>query len=535
MKKKAILRRAAMTLALVLFSTAGWAADEPVTSYTATGGTEGVNADEGYAALVDNNGDTKWCVKAPGDSWTGTAYIEFVSDKEFVPTSYVLRTANDNAVFTGRNPLTWVVMAKRYASDEWTVIASVENDNIMMDTNFMRYEFALMTTSVYRFFRFEVSAVHDKNVLQLSEFYFIGHDDDGNEPTFTPPTIREDLVYTCKELELIQPGSAVGGEMQYSLNNVEWSAKLPKQTAVGEYPVYYRVLGDNTHHNTVSYLLGTASIKKAEFVDLSTIDYTYWATDGDILTGKGHPDAHILCGAGVTVTFRDIDLTQFGEGHDWAGFCVAGNATIILEGTNKLKGCLPKYPGLLVNKSNEVIIKGDGTLEVEAGGRAAAIGGGPANQCGRIVIDGGTIIARGGDDSPGIGGGPTKSCKGITINGGHVTAIGGKGAAGIGTGTSNSACNFITINGGTVIATKGENGVCIGAVEGSSCGTITIAPNLSDVTVGDTRTISETTAVSVVKSIANDATWYDMKGQSLQSNPTQKGIYIHDGKKMVVK
>ena len=54
-------------------------------------------------------------------------------------------------------------------------------------------------------------------------------------------------------------------------------------------------------------------------------------------------------------------------------------------------------------------------------------------------------------------------------------------------------------------------------------------------TVGDTRTITETTAVSVVKSMANDANWYDMKGQNLQSNPTQKGIYIHDGKKMVVK
>lgn len=535
MKTKTFLTRAAMTLALTLLATAGRAADEPITSYTATGGTEGVNADEGYAALVDNNDDTKWCVKTPGDAWTGTAYIEFKSDKAFVPTSYVLCTANDNSSYKGRNPLTWVIKAKKNASDDWTTIASVEDDKVMEDKDFKAYEFFLTSTAVYQYFRFEVSAVHDKNVLQLSEFYFIGHAADGNDPTFTPPTIRENLVYTYKELELIQPGSVVGGEMQYSLNNREWSSEVPKQTAVGEYPVYYRVVGDNTHNTTVSYLLGTASIKKADFVDLSTIDYAYWATDGDILTGKAHPDAHILCGAGVTVTFRDMDLTQFGEGHDWAGFCVAGNATIILEGTNKLKGCLPKYPGLLVNKSNEVIIKGDGTLEVEGGGRAAAIGGGPANQCGRIVIDGGTIIARGGDDSPGIGGGPGKSCKGITINGGHVTAIGGKGAAGIGTGTSNSACNFITINGGTVIATKGENGVCIGAVEGSSCGPINIATNLSDVTVGDTRTISETTAVSVVKSLGTSTTWYDMKGQNLQSIPTQKGIYIHDGKKLVVK
>lgn len=48
MKTKTFLTRAAMTLALTLLATAGWAADEPITSYTATGGTEGVNADEGY-------------------------------------------------------------------------------------------------------------------------------------------------------------------------------------------------------------------------------------------------------------------------------------------------------------------------------------------------------------------------------------------------------------------------------------------------------------------------------------------------------
>ena len=535
MKKKTLLTRAVMTLTTVLYSATVWAADVPYTTYSAISGTDGVKAEEGYAALVDNNESTKWCVKTGEDSWTGTAYIEFKSDKAFVPTSYVLRTGDDNSSFKGRNPLTWVIKAKRNASDDWTTIASVENDDVMQDVDLKAYEFFLMSTSVYQYFRFEVSAVHSLNVFQLSELYFIGHADDGNAPTFTPPTVRENLVYISKDLQLVQPGSVVGGEMQYSYNNRDWSSDVPTQKAVGEYPLYYRIVGDDTHNNTVSYALGTASITKADFVDISTIDYEYWATDGDVLTGTAHPDAHLLCGSGVTVTLRDVDITHIDDSHDWAAFCSAGTATIILEGTNKLKGCPPKYPGLLVTRNDVMTIKGNGTLEVEAGGRAAGIGGGPSNRCGRIVIDGGTIIARGGDDSPGIGAGSGRDCKGVIINGGHITAIGGKGGAGIGTGTSGSSCNYIKINGGTVIATKGEDAECIGKGNGGTCGDITIAPDLSDVTEGDTRTITSTSGLSVVKATDTNATWYDIKGQKLQSEPTQKGIYIYQGKKVGVK
>lgn len=535
MKKRLSPTRFIMTLIVVLCSAPVGAADVPYTIFSAIDGTAGVNADEGYASLIDNDKNTKWCVSSSGQSWTGTAFIEFKSDKAFVPTSYVFCTGSDNSTFKGRNPYQWVVKAKKSPSDNWTTIANVENDNVMQDKNLTEYEFVLMSTSVYQYFRLEITAVHDGNVLQLAGFHFIGHDDNGKDPTFTPPTLRDNLVYISKDLELIQPGSVVGGTMEYSDNNCDWSSDVPQKRNVGEYPIYYRVVGDDTHNNTVSYALGVVSIKKADFVDISTIDYEYWATDGDVLTGTAHPDAHLLCGNGVTVTLKDVDITHLSDSHDWAAFCSAGNGVIILEGTNRLKGCPPKYPGLLVTRNEVMTIKGNGTLEVEAGGRAAGIGGGPSNLCGHIVIDGGTIIARGGDDSPGIGGGPGKSCKGIVINGGHVTAIGGKGGAGIGSGVNGSSCGYITINGGTVIAKKGENAECIGKGNGGNCGTITIAPDMSDVTEDDVRTINSTSSVTVTKVGDINSTWYDLRGHMLQSEPTQKGLYIHQGKKVGVK
>ena len=58
---------------------------------------------------------------------------------------------------------------------------------------------------------------------------------------------------------------------------------------------------------------------------------------------------------------------------------------------------------------------------------------------------------------------------------------------------------------------------------------------MSDVTEGDTRIITSTSGISVVKIDDTDTTWYDIKGQKLQSEPKQKGVYIHHRKKVIVK
>ena len=58
------------------------------------------------------------------------------------------------------------------------------------------------------------------------------------------------------------------------------------------------------------------------------------------------------------------------------------------------------------------------------------------------------------------------------------------------------------------------------------------APALSIVS-GD----SEATGIRVVSGSAADAAtdWYDLNGRKLQGMPTKKGIYINNGRKVVVK
>jgi len=140
-----------------------------ITGYTATGGTAGVNTNQSYPKLVDNDKSTKWCA-----SLDNGIYIEFHSEMEFIPTAYILTTGNDNSSYHGRNPKNWVIKAKLNASDSWTTIATVTNDNVLQDENNTDYEFTLNNTNAYRYFRFEVSAVQSGNAFQLSELRFRG-------------------------------------------------------------------------------------------------------------------------------------------------------------------------------------------------------------------------------------------------------------------------------------------------------------------------------------------------------------------------
>jgi len=141
-----------------------------ITGYTATSGSGGYNSNEHHTKLVDNDRTTKWCRQM-----NNNIYIEFHSESSFVPTGYILTTGANSATATGCNPKNWVIKAKLNEGDAWTTIATVTNDNVMQDVNTTDFEFAIDNHSLYRYFRFEVSANHGNNSFQLGEFRFLGY------------------------------------------------------------------------------------------------------------------------------------------------------------------------------------------------------------------------------------------------------------------------------------------------------------------------------------------------------------------------
>ena len=209
-------------------------------------------------------------------------------------------------------------------------------------------------------------------------------------------------------------------------------------------------------------------------VDLAKLSADYEAMDGDVLSGILDGSYKITIADGATVTLKNAVVYGIDDRDcKWAGITPLGDATLVLEASNIVRGFDAGFPGILVSKGKTLTIKGNGKLDVCSNGYAPAIGGDNDNG-GNIVIQGGTIRATGGDGAAAIGSIRFRSCGDITISGGMVTAIGGDDGAGIGSGLEGS-CGNITISGGTVIAETVESAAGIGCGHLATCGNISIS------------------------------------------------------------
>ena len=225
------------------------------------------------------------------------------------------------------------------------------------------------------------------------------------------------------------------------------------------------------------------NINRDVATDLSTINANYTAPNGETLTGTLASNVKISIANGATVTLNNVTINGTNDSnYKWAGITCLGDATIILSGTNTVKGFYYEYPGIYVPEGKKLTIKGSGSLTASSNGYGAGIGGSWGISCGNIEIQDGVITATGGYGCAGIGSGNGSACGTITISGGTVTATGGNSGAGIGSGNAIATCGTITISGGTVEATGGKYGAGIGSGFESACGTINIASTVIKVT-----------------------------------------------------
>jgi len=69
------------------------------------------------------------------------------------------------------------------------------------------------------------------------------------QASVTAAPTSKDLTYTGSEQALVNAVTASGGTMQYSLDGSSWSISIPTGTNAGDYTVYYKVVGDASHHD----------------------------------------------------------------------------------------------------------------------------------------------------------------------------------------------------------------------------------------------------------------------------------------------
>ena len=274
-------------------------------------------------------------------------------------------------------------------------------------------------------------------------------------------------------------------EMQ-DVNTQDYEFSLPNSSTAYK---YFRFTVSATQNST-TFQLAEFRFKGYETtaINLGTLTDDYTAQNGDVLTGTLSGNYKISIANGATVTLNGVTINGGTNSNAaWAGITCLGNATILLEGTNKVTGFY-NSPGILAGSNSFTLtINGTGSLEATGRNNAAGIGGGNGEYIGDIIINGGTITARGGENAAGIGGGSPSSGyyagTEIIINGGNVTAIGGSNAAGIGNGYTRNynGCGHISINGGTVNATGGQYAAGIGSGKNAICNNISISSNVTSV------------------------------------------------------
>ena len=143
--------------------------DNTVT-FTALAGNPQGFTNETYAELFDGkktkDNFSKWCCK-----FSSSANVIFAASKAGVPVGYTITTGNDNFTSKGRNPMSWKLYGNNVGKDgEWTLIQEVNNDTKLQDVNCTSYDFTCGGGKSYKYFKWEISAIHSGDVLQVGEF-----------------------------------------------------------------------------------------------------------------------------------------------------------------------------------------------------------------------------------------------------------------------------------------------------------------------------------------------------------------------------
>ena len=115
-------------------------------------------------------------------------------------------------------------------------------------------------------------------------------------PTLTAPTANT-LVYNGSAQALVTAGTTADGTMQYSLNNAAWSDSVPTGKDAKTYTVYYKVVGDSNHTDSVPASV-SVTIAPRSIADASV-------TLGESLTYNGSSQTQT-----VTVKLGEVDITS---------------------------------------------------------------------------------------------------------------------------------------------------------------------------------------------------------------------------------
>lgn len=152
-----------------------------------------------------------------------------------------------------------------------------------------------------------------------------------NSVVTAAPTPKSGLTYNGDVQQLINEGTATGGEMQYSLDATTWNTTIPTAKDAGAYTVYYKVAGD-ANHNDIEQKTIKVTIAQKDIADAS-VDFN----ESFIYDGTAHEPVSIAVKLDDT-SLTEADYTISG----YANNINAGTASITIAGKGNYTGTVTK-------------------------------------------------------------------------------------------------------------------------------------------------------------------------------------------------
>ncbi len=133
------------------------------------------------------------------------------------------------------------------------------------------------------------------------------------DASFTTAPAAQSLTWTGEAQALVTAGTANGGEIQYSLDNSNWSTDIPTATAVDTYTVYYKIAGDADHNDTaVKSVTVTIGAKDAEATYKNVNNIV-----GDEYDGEASAWTVTVTPGSTAITSVDVKVNDIGSDGAW--------------------------------------------------------------------------------------------------------------------------------------------------------------------------------------------------------------------------
>ena len=330
-------------------------------------------------------------------------------------------------------------------------------------------------------------------------------------PTITAPTPVEDLVYSGSAQALVTAGTTDFGTLIYSTDGENYSADIPTATDAGTYTVYYKVVGSDNWNA----------------VDAQTVSVTITYYDASLADNGDNADAisNIITnyGSKADVTLQGRTLTKSG---DWNTLCLPFDVTT-LDGT-PLEGATIKT--LDAANSN---LAADGTLTLKFTAATSIEAGKPyivkwetaGENISNPVFEGVTITATAPTAVPFTNYATTGDCQFVgqfspfTIDASNLNEIILMGS-GSTLGYSKAARTLKSMRAHFYVPAKngaGARAFVLDFGDGETTGVVN----------EELRMKNEESATATG--------WYTIDGRKLNGKPGEKGVYILNGRKIVIR